>query len=150
MRLIESYLLTLFFAFLACFPVFSQGTVASEGHASEIRFESQRIDLGETLYKNDSTYVYLFPYENTGSAPLIVNKVVGHCPCVTVDYSTDPLPPGGRDTLSVYFKPSHASKYTQRVTVFSNSVRSVVTLYAKGNFLNSSDWNNLAKSDPHE
>ena len=150
MRIFGSYLLTLFFACLACFPVFSQSTVESDGLASEIRFESQRIDLGETLYRKDSTYVYLFPYENTGSAPLIVNKVVGHCPCVTVDYSTEPLRPGGRDTLSVYFKPSHASKYTQRITVFNNSVRSVVTLYAKGNFLNSSDWNNLAKSDPHE
>lgn len=101
----------------------------------------QKIDLGDTLYEKDSTYVYRFVYENTGDAPLIVNKVVGHCPCVTISHSTEPLPSGGRDTVTVYFKPTHASKYTQRITVFNNSARSVVTLFAKGNFLKTLDGN---------
>ena len=90
----------------------------------DILFEAKSIDYGDTIYKADSTYVYRFIYENTGLSPLIVNKVVGHCPCVTIDYSTDPLPSGGQDTLTVYFKPVHASKYTQRITVFNNSSHS--------------------------
>ena len=108
-------------------------------NCSDILFEAKSIDYGDALYKADSTYVYRFIYENTGSAPLIVNKVVGHCPCITIDYSTEPLPSGGRDTVTVYFKPVHASKYTQRISVFNNSSHSVVTLFAKANFLKPSD-----------
>ena len=53
----------------------------------KIRFEAKRIDYGDVLYKKDSTYVYRFVYENVGSAPLIVNQVIGHCPCVSVTHS---------------------------------------------------------------
>ena len=116
----------------------------------DILFEAKSINYGDVLYKADSTYVYRFIYENTGSAPLIVNKVVGHCPCVTIGFSTEPLPAGGRDTVTVYFKPVHASKYTQRITVFNNSSHSVVTLFAKANFLKASDPNLNAKPDQDE
>ena len=116
----------------------------------DIFFEAKSIDYGDTIYKADSTYVYRFIYENTGLSPLIVNKVVGHCPCVTIDYSTEPLPSGGRDTVTVYFKPVHASKYTQRITVFNNSSHSVVTLFAKANFLKPSDPKLTAKLDQDE
>lgn len=116
----------------------------------DILFEAKSIDYGDTIYKADSTYVYRFIYENTGLSALIVNKVVGHCPCITIDYSTDSLPSGGRDTLTVYFKPVHASKYTQRITVFNNSSHSVVTLFAKANFLKPSDPKLTAKLDQDE
>ena len=116
----------------------------------DILFEAKSIDYGDTIYKADSTYVYRFIYENTGLSELIVNKVVGHCPCVTIDYSTEPLPSGGRDTVTVYFKPVHASKYTQRITVFNNSSHSVVTLFAKANFLKPSDPKLTAKLDQDE
>lgn len=116
----------------------------------DILFEGKSIDYGDTIYKADSTYVYRFIYENTGLSALIVNKVVGHCPCVTIDYSTEPLPSGGRDTVTVYFKPVHASKYTQRITVFNNSSHSVVTLFAKANFLKPSDPKLTAKLDQDE
>ena len=130
----------LFYSAFFCFA-FNWTAVAQSPADSgpDIRFESRRIDYGDVLYQKDSTYVYHFVYENTGTDPLIINKVIGHCPCVTVSHSTEPLPPGGRDSLSVYFKPSHASKYSQPITVFNNSSsRSVVTLYARGNFLNPS------------
>lgn len=138
MRSFVSYLVFSFLFVCAAFPSFAQQSADPETPASAIQFQTQRIDLGDTLYKRDFTYVYRFVYENTGSAPLIVNKVVGHCPCVTVTHSSEPLPPGGRDTLTVFFVPTHPSKYSQRISVFNNSSRSVVTLYAKGNFLNPS------------
>lgn len=135
---------------LRAVPAWAQVTVDQETPVSAIQFDVLRIDLGETLYVKDSTYVYHFSYENTGTAPLIVNKVVGHCPCVKVDYSTEPLGPGDRDTISVYFTPARASKYSQQITVFNNSSRSVVTLYAKGNFKKPSTVESNAKPDHDE
>lgn len=141
MRSFASYIVILFLCVWTALPVFAQQSADPVSPASAIQFETMKIDLGDTLYEKDSTYVYSFPYENTGTAPLILNKVIGHCPCVTISHSTEPLPPGGRDTVTVYFKPTHASKYTQRITVFNNSARSVVTLFAKGNYLKTSEGN---------
>ena len=107
---------------------------------SFIRFQTQKIDIGDTLYRKETTYLYVFVYENQGTAPLIVNKVSCACPCIRVDFSTDPLPPGQTDTLKVYFTPSHASRYTQRLTVFTNSPNSGTLLYVKGTFLKPSEW----------
>ena len=131
------YFLPLLFCLVSCPHSWAQN---QEYNVPDNRFEAKRIDYGDVLYLKDSTYVYRFVYENTGSAPLILNKVIGHCPCVTVSHSTDPLSPGGRDTLTVYFKPAHASKYSQQITVFSNASRSVISLYAKGNFMMPSDF----------
>ena len=128
----------LVFMFL-CLVSYSQ-TTENVGPVPGIQFESQKIDVGNVLYKKDSTYVYMFFYENTGDAPLIVNQVRGHCPCLDIHYSVNPLPPGQRDTIVVRFTPSHASKYTQRLSVFTNSPRSGILLYLKGNFLKRSDY----------
>lgn len=141
------YYLSVLFCFALSIRLSAQTAV---DNGPDILFEVKSIDYGDVLYKADSTYVYRFIYENTGSSPLIVNKVVGHCPCVTIDYSTEPLPSGGRDTVTVYFKPVHASKYTQRITVFNNSSHSVVTLLAKANFLKPSDPKLIAKPDHDE
>ena len=121
----------------------SQDAVAP---APDIRFETQKIDIGDTLYRKGTEYPYYFVYENNGTAPLIVNKVVATCPCLRIEFSTDPLPPGASDTLRVYFTPNHASKYTQRMTVFTNS-RNGIQLFAKGNFLKRSDWNALRQNN---
>ncbi len=150
MRWVVYYFSVFFFLLLSFVSVAQTQASLVVDNGPEIRFESKRMDYGDVLYRKDSTYVYRFVYENTGSAPLIVNQVVSHCPCVTVHHSTEPLPPGGRDTLSVYFKPSRASKYSQQITVFNNSSRSVVTLYAKGNFLKFSDWKSKTKPNPDE
>ena len=135
MRIAVYYILVVFCLFF-CGNAKAQ---TATDDSPKIRFEAKRIDYGDVLYIKDSTYVYRFVYENVGSSPLIVNQVIGHCPCVSVTYSTDPLPPGGRDTVSVFFKPTHASKYSQQISVFSNSPISVLSLYAKGNFLKSTD-----------
>lgn len=150
MRSLGLFFELLFLSVLTAFPALAQGPVDSLPQTSAIQFEVQKIDLGDIPYDKDSTYVYRFVYENKGSAPLIVNQVVGHCPCVTVDFSSEPLQPGGRDMVTVYFKPAHASKYSQRITVFNNSSRSVVTLFAKGNFLKPSDPKLTAKPNQDE
>ena len=119
---------------------YAQITDESGVPVPDIRFVTQKIDIGDTLYRKNAEYLYRFVFENTGDAPLIVNKVVAACPCIRVEHTTDPLPPGQRDTLYVFFKPSHASRYSQRLTVFTNSPSSGLQLFARGNFLKPSEW----------
>ena len=124
------HILTLSVFFLAAVSAFAQ--------ESNIQFETQKIDLGDTLYRKDAYYPYYFIYENTGTAPLIVSNVIAHCPCLRVEYSTEPLAPAAKDTICVYFTPTHAGKYSHRLSVFTNSPRNGIPLFARGNFLNPS------------
>ena len=67
---------------LLCFALSIRlGAQTAIDNGPDILFEAKSIDYGDTIYKADSTYVYRFIYENTGLSALIVNKVVGHCPC---------------------------------------------------------------------
>ena len=108
--------------------------------APGIVFHTQKIDIGDTLYQKDAVFEYPFVYENPGTAPLIINKVIATCPCIRVEIPEEPLAPGGVDTLKVYFTPGHASKFTQRLSVFTNSPRNGIQLFAKGNFLKPAEW----------
>lgn len=137
MQKVEYCILFLFFLFL-CFVSNSQ-TPRDIGPVSDIQFVSQKIDYGRVLYKKDSSYVYRFVYVNTGNAPLIVNQVRGHCPCLDIHHSVDPLLPGQRDTIVVRFTPARASKYSHRLTVFTNSPTTGISLFLMGNFLRPSD-----------
>lgn len=124
--------LTVFSAVLLGVSVFAQ--------EPNISFETQKIDLGDTLFCSGVSYPYFFVYENTGSAPLIVNEVIATCPCLRVEFSSEPLPPAAKDTIRVYFTPTRPSKYTQRLSVFTNSPRNGIQLFAKGNFMKQSAW----------
>jgi hypothetical protein len=121
--------------FFSCF--------AQDGNQEKIAvmvFDTHVINIGETKYVKDSTYFYSFVFHNEGTAPLQISKVIAACPCVTLSYPHEPLQPGQKDSVLVYFTPNHASRYTQRITVLNNSDRPMLQLYAKGTFLKASEW----------
>ena len=123
-------------------PLFAQTQSGPKG--PNIAFESHKIDIGDTLYRKGTTYEYRFVFKSTGSEPLVLVKTIAACPCITLDFPQDPIPPGQTDTVTVYFTPSHASRFTQRISVLTNSEeRPLLQLYAKGNFLKRSEWNAL-------
>ena len=132
--------LLLFFCFCLSVPfsAFCQNEQGEDG--AKMVFVTHILNVGETKYVKDSTYLYSFVYKNEGTAPLQISKVVATCPCVTVSFSEDPLPPGQTDSILVHFTPNHPSRYTQRVTVLNNSDRPMLQLYAKGTFLKPSEW----------
>lgn len=125
------------FLALACVPLFSQ---TKDGSASpEISIPVFKLDIGETPFNPDSTYLYKFPYHNVGTAPLSIIQAISGCPCVSVTFPDRPLPPGQVDTIYVHFKPTRAGKFTQRVAIISDaSEHSLMQLYAKATFLRQS------------
>ena len=131
-------LLSLVLLPLLSVPLFAQTKTAMPEPG--IVFHTQKIDIGDTLYQKEAVFEYDFVYENPGTAPLIINKVIATCPCIRVELPDQPLAPGGVDTLRVYFTPNHASKFTQRLSVFTNSPRNGIQLFAKGNFLKPAEW----------
>ena len=125
------------FLVLACIPLFAQTEDSSD--APEISIPVVKLDIGETPFNPDSTYLYKFPYHNVGAAPLSIIQAISGCPCISVTFPDRPLPPGQVDTIYVHFKPTRAGKFTQRVAVISNaSEHSLMQLYAKATFLKQS------------
>jgi hypothetical protein len=104
----------------------------------EISIPVFKLDIGETPFRNDTTFVYKFPFQNIGTAPLTIIRVKAGCPCVSVSYPEEPVPAGQVDTIVVRFTPTHAGRFTQRVAVISNAKEgSLKQLYAKATLLRS-------------
>lgn len=130
-------LIVLFVFFvIAAIPSFSQTTDGADG--PEISIPVYKLDIGETPFRRDTTYIYKFPFQNVGTAPLTLIQVKAGCSCVSVSYPTEPVPAGQVDTVVVRFKPTHAGRFTQRVAVISDAKEgSVKQLYAKVTLLKS-------------
>jgi hypothetical protein len=121
---------------IASIPSFSQTADGTEG--PEISIPVYKLDIGETPFRRDTTFIYKFPFQNVGTAPLTLIQVKAGCPCVSVSYPTEPVPAGQVDTIVVRFTPTHAGRFTQRVAVISDAKEgSLKQLYAKATLLRS-------------
>lgn len=109
---------------------------SGEQGAPEISIPEFKLDIGETPFRSDTTFVYHFPFQNIGTAPLTIIRVMAGCPCVSVSYPDYPVLPGQVDTIVVRFTPTRAGRFTQRVAVISNAKEgSLKQLYAKATLL---------------
>ncbi len=126
------------FLYMGCFSLFSQ--TKDSIAAPEIAIPVFKLDIGATPFNPDSTYLYKFPFQNVGTAPLTLIDVVSACPCISVSYPESPVPPGQVDTIVVRFTPTRPGRFTQRVAVISNAKEYPLRqLYAKATFLKQSE-----------
>lgn len=136
-RVMKRFFLILISCFLTVLPVFAQ--TKEDQFVPEISIPVFKLDIGETPFRNDTTYTYKFPFQNIGTAPLSIIQVKAGCPCVSVSFPEDPVPVGQVDTIVVRFTPTRAGRFTQRVAVISNANEgSLKQLYAKATLLKSS------------
>lgn len=60
-------------------------------------------------------------FQNTGIAPLKIERVQSHCGCTTLDYPTDPIPPGGQGSFTLNVTPKGGGSYfSGTADVYSN------------------------------
>lgn len=45
----------------------------------------------------------VYPFKNTGDAPLIIKDVAPKCNCLIVDWIREPVPPGGKGWVKVIY-----------------------------------------------
>jgi hypothetical protein len=130
------------FCLVSCFPLVAQsGQKTDSGMtSSNIELTPHIINIGETPFHRDSTYLYKFAFKSTGSEPLVIAKAIAACPCVSIKYPDYPIPPGQVDTIFVYFTSTRAGRFSQRIAVLTNSEESpLLQLYAKATFLKPSE-----------
>jgi hypothetical protein len=63
---------------------------------SEVKYDFGKAREGDTIK-------HVFKLKNTGKEPLFIFKAVGSCECIWPVFSSDPLPPGKEQEITVVF-----------------------------------------------
>ena len=96
----------------------------------ETEFNSGKITQGEVL-----NYVYKF--ENTGDAPLVISSVTGSCGCtIPRSYPTGKIMPGEGGEIDVEFNSDNKwGEQTITISVTTNAIPAATMLYIKSNIV---------------
>ena len=74
-----------------------------------------------------------FEVKNTGNKPLVIQDVMTSCGCITVDFTKEPVQPGGTAVVKVTYKADRAEYFDKTVTVYGNAEQLPVQLHVSGN-----------------
>ena len=105
----------------AFIPTPTVGPATPTSRGAEISLDWDERDFGE-IWDFDSVTT-TFPFTNTGSKTLVLNRLQAGCGCTTPKADKTVLQPGESGTITVTFDPSGKSnKQDKKVTIFSNAI----------------------------
>lgn len=74
-----------------------------------------------------------FPFQNTGSTPLIINEAKAECSCTTIDFPKQPVAPGQKGIIKVSFDTKSVyDRQDRTVEIISNATSSPQKIRFKG------------------
>ena len=89
-------------------------------------------DCGK-IEESDGPVTCTFSFTNTGSVPLIINRVVPSCGCTSPAWSKEPIIPGGKGFVNATYNPRNRPfKFNKSLNVFSNAEQPNVVLRIMG------------------
>ncbi len=103
-----------------------------------ITFIQYEHDFGKV--KEGEKVGYIFSFQNTGTANLVITSATTSCGCTVPKYDTKPISPSETGHMEVIFDTS--GRYgiqTKTITVKSNAATPVVLLQIKAEIINSSN-----------
>lgn len=107
--------------------------LSAQQKMASISFEGQTHDFGN-IKEEAGVVSYDFVFTNTGSQPLIINRVTASCGCTTPSWTKEPVPPGGKGYVKIAYNPKNRpNKFNKSATVYTNANRNVVSLRVSGN-----------------
>jgi hypothetical protein len=98
----------------------SSGTSPKTVLGAHISFTSTIHDFGVIPYMGDASFVYVFT--NTGSEPLTITNCIKGCGCTSVDWTKDPIKPGGKGLIKAVYDSKKIGDFNRGVDVYSNDV----------------------------
>lgn len=108
------------------------GVLLSQQKNASLSFEKIQHDFGK-IEESDGPVTCTFEFTNTGSIPLIINRVVASCGCTSPDWSKEPIVPGGKGFVKATYNPrNRPGKFNKSVNVYSNAEQPVVVLRIMG------------------
>ncbi len=74
-----------------------------------------------------------FEVKNTGNKPLVIQDVTTSCGCITVDFTKEPVQPGGAAIVKVMYKADRAEYFNKTITIYGNAEQLPMQLHVSGN-----------------
>ena len=131
MKFIRLYLFFLVLSFnFSCGDASPAKKDTPKNNFAEIRFESEKIDIGVIDGKSNANQD--FKFSNTGNIPLVITEAKGNCHCVQAKWP-EKVEPRDSSIISVSFDPVGITGLFQRtVMVQSNATRPAIELTITG------------------
>ena len=108
-------------------------SIESQEKVAEVTFEKILIDYGIIDHGVDGKRT--FNFKNTGTAPLIFNRIYSSCGCTIPKKPEKPILPGESGSIDVEYDTKRTGAFQKAITVNSNAVNSNIILRIKGEIL---------------
>ena len=108
-------------------------SLESQEKVAEVTFEKILIDYGIIDHGVDGKRT--FNFKNTGTAPLIFNRIYSSCGCTIPKKPEKPILPGESGSIDVEYDTKRTGAFQKAITVNSNAVNSNIILRIKGEIL---------------
>ena len=113
--------------------IFFTLSLKSQEKIAEVTFEKTLIDYGIIDHGVDGKRT--FNFKNTGTAPLIFNRIYSSCGCTIPKKPEKPILPGESGSIDVEYDTKRTGAFQKAITVNSNAVNSNIILRIKGEIL---------------
>lgn len=75
--------------------------------------------IGEMVFQSPKKVVFTF--SNKGKAPLVIKEVHPSCGCIEVSYPDEPVPAGGKGTITANYDASMMGTFHRELVVYTNT-----------------------------
>lgn len=102
-----------------------------QGGDGHFEFNNEVFDFGEVIEGEKAEHEFVF--KNTGSEPIIIEKVKASCGCTTPQWPKTPIAPGQEAVIkAIYNSKGRPGKFNKAIRITSNSDEPTKVLYIKG------------------
>ena len=108
-------------------------SVQSQEKIAQVTFDQTLIDYG--TIENGADGKKTFNFKNTGTAPLVFNRIYSSCGCTIPKKPEKPIQPGESSSIDVEYDTKRTGVFLKAITVNSNASNSNIILRIKGEVL---------------
>ena len=98
---------------------------------TQVALPESSFTFGDFPWQEAQTYS--FEVKNTGNKPLVIQDVTTSCGCITVDFTKEPVQPGGAAMVIVTYKADRAEYFNKTITIYGNAEQLPMQLHVAGN-----------------
>ena len=102
----------------------------SFGQTTQVSVNQTEQDFGS--FPKEEKQERSFVLTNTGKGLLVIQDIITSCGCTKVEYSKEPVRPGGTLEVKVIYEAENAEHFKKTVTVYCNTKNSPLRLTVKG------------------
>lgn len=112
--------------------LFIVSALLAQQNGAKFTFKTDKYNYG-TIKEDDGVANYEFEFTNSGTSPLIVQRVSTSCGCATPDWTREPVAPGKTGKIKVGYDPKgRPGPFTKTISVYSNAEPNVIVLQIAG------------------